>query len=86
MTKNHAIIIWIVIRTKMCMSKIHTRTIWIFIRKKMCMTKIYTKIYTYMVIQGTKVHMTKRYNGFNSNGKIMKFTQVDKGQCEIMNY
>ena len=72
MTKNHAIIIWIVIRTKMCMSKIHTRTIWIFIRKKMCMTKTNTKTYANMDIQSTKLYMTK-----HTTSKMMKFTQND---------
>ena len=37
-----------------------------------------------MDIQSTKVYMTKTYNRVNATGKIMKFTQNDKGQCEIM--
>ena len=43
------------------------------------------KTYNNMDIQSTKVYMTKTYNRVNSNGKMMKFTQNDKGQCEIMN-
>ena len=29
--------------------------------------------------------MTKTYNPVNSTGKMMKFTQNDRGKCEIMN-
>ena len=69
----------------MCMTKTHTRIIWIVIRTKMCMTKTYTKAYTNMEIKSTKVYMTKTYNRVNSTVKMMKFTQNDNGQCEIMN-
>ena len=44
-----------------------------------------TKTYTNMDIQGTKLYMKKTYNQVNSNGKMMKFTHNDKGQCDIMN-
>ena len=32
-----------------------------------------------------KIVHDKTYNRVNSTGKMMKFTQNDKGQCEIMN-
>ena len=38
-----------------------------------------------MYIQSTKLYMTKTYNQVNSTRKMMKFTQNDKGQCDIMN-
>ena len=48
---------------------------------KLCITKTYTN----MDIQSTKLHMTKTYNRVNSTRKMMRFTQNDKDQCDIMN-
>ena len=36
-------------------------------------------------IQSTILHMTKTYDRVNATRKMMKFTQNDKGQCDIMN-
>ena len=44
-----------------------------------------TKSYTNMDIQSTKLYLTKTHNQVNSTCKMMKFTQNDKGQCDIMN-
>ena len=44
-----------------------------------------TKTYTSMDIQITKLYTTKTYNRVNSTPKMMKLTQNDKGQCDIMN-
>ena len=38
---------WIVIRTKMCMTKTHIRIIWIVIRTKMCMTETHKNMHSH---------------------------------------
>ena len=51
--------ILIVIRKEMSMTKTHKRILLIVIRTKLCMTKTHTKTYVNMDIQSTKLYLTK---------------------------
>ena len=49
------------------------------------MTKNHTKTYVNMDIQSTILYMTKHTIEIFSTRKMTKFTQNEKGQCDIMN-